>query len=152
MAMEGRRRQRSARLPMLIAVATVAIAACGGTSEATDTVTGLVPDKGSVTVLTWEGYHDQAMLDEYSSKSGVNVTQITAGSVDEMFAKAQSAEGQIDLVYFDLGNVDRYYKAGLLEPLDPSMVPNVKNSSKLWIAERRPCNGVANGPRSGVNC
>ena len=127
--MERSRLLRATRLPMAAAVALVALAACGGTSDATDTSTGLAPDKGSVTVLTWEGYHDQAMLEEYAKKSGVNVTQITAGSVDEMFAKAQSSQGQIDLVYFDLGNVDRYYKAGLLEPLDPSKVPNVTNIS-----------------------
>ena len=91
--MERSRLLRATRLPMAAAVALVALAACGGTSDATDTSTGLAPDKGSVTVLTWEGYHDQAMLEEYAKKSGVNVTQITAGSVDEMFAKAQSSQG-----------------------------------------------------------
>ena len=110
---------------------------CGGSGSdagaASDTASGgvsaLEPDKGSVTILTWEGYHDQKMLDEYATKTGVTVNQITAGSVDEMFAKAQSSQGQIDLVYFDLGNVDRYYKAGMLQALDPSKVANVANIS-----------------------
>lgn len=113
------------------------LAGCGGsgsdTGAASDTASGgvsaLEPDKGSVTILTWEGYHDQKMLDEYAAKTGVTVNQITAGSVDEMFAKAQSSQGQIDLVYFDLGNVDRYYKAGMLQALDPSKVANVANIS-----------------------
>ncbi len=106
------------------------LAACSSGSDSAGAASGeLAPDKGSVTILTWEGYHDQAMLDAYAEQTGVKVTQITAGSVDEMFAKAQSSQGQIDLVYFDLGNVDRYYKAGMLQPLDPSQVPNVKNIS-----------------------
>jgi len=106
------------------------LAACSSGSDSAGAASGeLAPDKGSVTILTWEGYHDQAMLDAYAEQTGVKVTQITAGSVDEMFAKAQSSQGQIDLVYFDLGNVDRYYKAGMLQPLDPSQVPNVTNIS-----------------------
>ena len=44
-----------------------------------------------------------------------------------MFAKAQSMKGQIDVAYFDLGSVDRYYKAGLLQPLDVTKVTNTKN-------------------------
>lgn len=124
---------------MAIAVtASLGLAACGGGtsgSESGETTSGdaaaeLAPDKGEVTILTWEGYHDQKMLDEYAEKTGVKVNQITAGSVDEMFAKAQSSQGQIDLVYFDLGNVDRYYKADMLEPLDPSKVPNVEKISE----------------------
>jgi spermidine/putrescine transport system substrate-binding protein len=116
----------------LVGSISLLLAACAGSSgdsAAESGGGGLAPDKGSVTILTWEGYHDQAMLDAYSEQSGVKVTQITAGSVDEMFAKAQSSQGQIDLVYFDLGNVDRYYKAGMLQPLDPSQVPNVTNIS-----------------------
>ncbi len=128
--MEKRIRHRALGYAAAVAAVVVTVAGCGGSSGSpTSPSGGLSPNKGSVTILTWEGYHDQAMLDEYSAKSGVKVTQITAGSVDEMFAKAQSSAGQIDLVYFDLGNVDRYYKAGLLEPLDASKVPNVKNIS-----------------------
>lgn len=121
---------RVAAATAVISSAALLLAACGGSSDSAASSSGeLAPDKGSVTILTWEGYHDQAMLDAYSEQSGVEVTQITAGSVDEMFAKAQSSQGQIDLVYFDLGNVDRYYKADMLQALDPAMIPNVKNIS-----------------------
>jgi spermidine/putrescine-binding protein len=120
-----------------LAASTLVLVGCGGdggdadaaSDSATDSASALEPDKGSVTILTWEGYHDQELLDKYAEETGVEVTQITAGSVDEMFAKAQSSQGQIDLVYFDLGNVDRYYEAGMLQALDPSKVPNVSNIS-----------------------
>ncbi len=121
-----------------LAACALVVTGCGGGGDSdaeaasdapADTASALEPDKGSVTILTWEGYHDQELLDQYAQESGVEVTQITAGSVDEMFAKAQSSQGQIDLVYFDLGNVDRYLKAGMLQALDPSKVPNVANIS-----------------------
>jgi len=125
-----RRGLRATAATAALGALALVLAACGGGSDSAGADEGgLAPDKGSVTILTWEGYHDQAKLDEYSKQSGVKVTQITAGSVDEMFAKAQSSQGQIDLVYFDLGNVDRYYKAGMLQVLDPAKVPNVKNIS-----------------------
>lgn len=125
-----RRGLKAAAATAMVSSLALVAAACGGGSEsAEESSGGLAPDKGEVTILTWEGYHDQALLDEYAAETGVTINQITAGSVDEMFAKAQSSQGQIDLVFFDLGNVDRYFKAGLLEPLDPSLVPNVSNIS-----------------------
>jgi spermidine/putrescine-binding protein len=100
------------------------------TSPSTATAsTKIAPDKGSITILTWEGYHAQDKIDAYAKKSGVKVNQIIAGSVDEMFAKAQSMKGKIDVAYFDLGSVDRYYKAGLLQSIDSSKVPDAKNIS-----------------------
>ncbi|MFO1536998.1 MAG: PotD/PotF family extracellular solute-binding protein [Actinomycetota bacterium] len=103
-----------------------AMLVAGPAAVAQDTP-ALRPDKGTVTILTWEGYHDPALLEAYSAETGVQVSQITAGSVDEMFARALAAPGEIDLVYFDAGNVVRYRDAGLLTALDPAMVPNTAN-------------------------
>jgi spermidine/putrescine transport system substrate-binding protein len=44
-----------------------------------------------------------------------------------MFAKAQASAGQIDMIQFDAGNIERYAAAGLLEPFDVAKVPNASN-------------------------
>ncbi len=115
------------RLGAVAGATAMIVSLVGGTGVVAQDAGALLPDKGSVTILTWEGYHDQAALDAYSAATGVTVTQITAGSVDEMFARAQSSIGQIDLVYFDAGNIVRYHDAGLLQGVDPSLIPNVAN-------------------------
>jgi spermidine/putrescine transport system substrate-binding protein len=119
----------SAAPPSAAASAAASVAASTGPSVAASQSGSatLLPNKGKITILTWEGYQDPAWLTAYKAKTGVEVTQITAGSVDEMFAKAQANSGQIDLVNFDAGSLQRYKDAGLLEPVDPSLVPNVKN-------------------------
>lgn len=120
--------RRQGRWTTALAVAGAATL-LGGTMGAAIAADGaeLEPDKGSVTILTWETYHPQEMLDAYAAETGVEVNQITAGSVDEMFARAQASADEIDLVFFDAGNVGRYLEAGLLHPFDASLVPNVEN-------------------------
>ncbi len=117
------------RFSAVVAAASLAVgvALIPASTATASSDTKLAADKGSITILTWEGYHAQDKIDAYAKKSGVKVNQIIAGSVDEMFAKAQTMKGQIDVAYFDLGSVDRYYKAGLLQPLDVSKVSNAKN-------------------------
>ena len=114
-----------------------ALSACGLASKdgaasspaAGSTTAALEPDKGVVNVLTFEGYTMPAWLDEYKAKSGVDIAVTTAGSVDEMFAKAKTAGKSLDLVQFDLGSIPRYKDAGLLLPFDRSQVANVANIS-----------------------
>ncbi|WP_088288183.1 PotD/PotF family extracellular solute-binding protein [Kineosporia sp. A_224] len=101
---------------------TSAPASAGGTAA-------LEADTGTVRVLTFEGYTQPEWLDEYKAKSGVEVVVTTAGSVDEMFAKARTAGNGLDLVQFDLGSIPRYIEAGLLVPFDRSQVANVANIS-----------------------
>jgi spermidine/putrescine transport system substrate-binding protein len=123
------------RVGIPVLLTALVIAACGGsgtssTAPGATSASGsaaLLPDKGSVTLLTWEGYTQPEWLAAYKEKTGVEVNVIEAGSVDEMFAKAQASAGQIDVTHFDIGNIQRYKDAGLLEPFDKSLVPNASN-------------------------
>jgi hypothetical protein len=61
--------------------------AAGGASVAI--AAGLRPgvvhaNTGTVTILTWETYHDDPWAAAYSERTGVKVTVVRAGSVDEM--------------------------------------------------------------------
>lgn len=110
------------------------LSACGlssgdATSDVPQSAGALAPNKGRVSVLTFEGYTDPAWLAEYKSRTGVDVVVTTAGSVDEMFAKAKAAGSGLDLAQFDLGSIPRYVDAGLALPFDRSRVANVANIS-----------------------
>ena len=111
-----------------------ALSACGAgsgsgssASAATSGSSTLAANTGKITLLTGETYDDQAWLDAYKAKTGVEVTAVNVGSGDEMFAKLQSGAVQADAIYSDSGTIARYVKAGLVTPIDASKVANTSN-------------------------
>jgi spermidine/putrescine transport system substrate-binding protein len=83
--------------------------------------------KEEITIYTWETYQDDPWLEEYRKKTGVKVNAIVTGSSDEMYAKTRSGAVDPDIIYFDIGTIPRYLKAGLIAPIDVSKVTNAKN-------------------------
>lgn len=79
-------------------------------------------------ILTWEGYAGPEWLDKFKSDTGATVNIVYAGSADEMFAKMQGSQAaDFDLVSFDTSLFPRYVDAKLIQPMDPSKIPNIKN-------------------------
>jgi spermidine/putrescine-binding protein len=95
--------------------AVMALAGCGGAGDAAS-------DSDTLNVLSWETYHDQAWLDEFTDETGIEVNVVNVGSADEMFAKVKSAPEQWDLALVTAGWYDNYANADLLEPIDESKV------------------------------
>lgn len=83
-----------------------------------------------LTIFTWETYHDDPWIAEYTAKTGVKVNVVRTGSVDEMFAQTSSGAVQADIIYFDTSSVPRYINAGLIAPLDDSKLKNTGNITK----------------------
>ena len=83
--------------------------------------------KDEITIYTWETYQDDPWLEEYQKKTGVKVNAIRTGSSDEMYAKTRSGSVEPDIIYFDIGTIPRYLKAGLITPIDVSKVVNAGN-------------------------
>lgn len=92
---------------------------------------------GEITILTWETYHDDAWLAEYTAKTGVKINAVRAGSADEMYAQLRSGAIAADIVYIDTGSVPRYIEGGLIASLDPAAVANAGNVSPAmgWQAK-----------------
>jgi spermidine/putrescine transport system substrate-binding protein len=92
---------------------------------------------GEITILTWETYHDDPWIQEYTQKTGVKVNAVRAGSVDEMYAQTRSGAIKPDILYADTGSVPRYKDAGLIEKLDATKVPNRSRISPSMGWEKR---------------
>ena len=71
----------TSRFSAVIAAASLAVGVALIPASTATANTKLAADKGSITILTWEGYHAQDKIDAYAKKSGVKVNQIIAGSV-----------------------------------------------------------------------
>lgn len=101
---------------VLAAGAAAMVAGRGASAQTADT--------GTVTILTWETYHDDSLLEAYTAKTGVNINAIRAGSVDEMYSTVRTGSVKPDIAYFDTGSMPRYIAAELIDTIDPSRVKN----------------------------
>lgn len=95
-----------------------------------------------ITIFTWETYHEDPWIAEWTQKTGVPVKIVRTGSVDEMFAQTQSGAIQADIIYIDSGSIKRYKDANLIAPFDASKVPNAGNvTAGLKWEERNAIDG-----------
>lgn len=100
---------------------------------------GLETDAGAATtasktlsVLSWQGYHDRPWLDEFTKKTGIKVNVAYVGGPAEMFAKVKANPSQYDVILNTAGWFSNYVKDGLLVPIDESRVPNIKLISNVF--------------------
>ncbi|UCH24945.1 MAG: extracellular solute-binding protein [Trueperaceae bacterium] len=81
-----------------------------------------------VRIFTFEGYTDDAWVQEFEADTGCGVNVTYTGSVDEMFARMVGSDGaDFDLISIDTSLFGRYTEQGLLRPYDVSALPNVAN-------------------------
>lgn len=90
-----------------------------------------------ITIFTWETYHENPWIEEWSEANGVLVEVISTGSVDEMYARTRSGAIQPDIVYIDSGSLKRYRESGLIVPLDVAKVSNRNLISQGLLWEER---------------
>jgi spermidine/putrescine transport system substrate-binding protein len=114
----------SARLARLMALTLVVLLTCIGVAACSSGGGGGPSDSdATLNVLTWETYHEQPWLDEFTKDTGIKVNATNVGSPDEMFAKVKANPTQYDLVLATSGWFDNYAKADLLVPIDASKMP-----------------------------
>jgi spermidine/putrescine transport system substrate-binding protein len=83
----------------------------------------------TITLLTWETYHDDDWIAEWGRANNTEVKAVRIGSEDELFSQANSGAVQADILYVETGSLPRFKDAGLITKIDPSMVANAKNIS-----------------------
>jgi spermidine/putrescine transport system substrate-binding protein len=90
-----------------------------------------------IAIFTWETYHDDAWLTEWTKKTGIKVSAIRTGGVDEMFAQASSGAVRADIFNIDSGSIKRYQQPNLIAPIDATQLPEPANiSPSLKYKER----------------
>lgn len=83
---------------------------------------------GTIRILSWEGYAEDAWVKPFEEKTGAKANITLVGSADEMFAKMQGSKGaDFDVATFDTSAFKRYLDAGLLQPVDGSRLTAAGN-------------------------
>ena len=72
---------------------------------------------------TWPNYHDQANLDEFTAKTGVNIQVNAFGSNEEMLAKLQAGGTGWDVFVPTNYTISNYVALDLIQELDLSRIP-----------------------------
>jgi spermidine/putrescine transport system substrate-binding protein len=123
----------SVRLARLLALTLVVLLTCIGVAACSSGGGGGPNDSdATLNMLTWETYHEQPWLDEFTKETGIKVNATNVGSPDEMFAKVKANPTQYDLVLATSGWFDNYAKADLLVPIDASKMPAEPNPGFDW--------------------
>lgn len=101
-------------------VATLAACASGG---------GGSSKGGSINLYTWGEYDDPAVLKSYTAKTGTKIALDSYDSNEQMIAKLAAAKGTsgYDIVVPTDRYIPQMVEADLLEELDHSKLPNIKN-------------------------
>ena len=90
-----------------------------------------------ITIFTWETYHEDPWVAEWTKSTGIKVNVIRTGSVDEMYAQVRSGAVPADILYFDSGSIRRYLQANLIAPIDLTKVANAGNIASGLQYEKR---------------
>lgn len=119
-----RRMSRSVTLLALGAVVVLVAAACGGSTPSPPAAEGERRITGPLDLLVWEGYADDALVQGFEEKYGVDVNVTYIGSNDEVFAKIRTKSGQYDVVPATTDVTRQYIDAGLVQPIDLGVITN----------------------------
>ena len=132
-------------LSVCMTIALVFLTACSaGGSTATSTAATTVPaisdtagtagSGGEINLFIWTEYMPQTVLDAFKQKYNINVNMTTFSSIADMYAKVKSSPaGTFDVVDCAEMYIQIMGKEGLLEPLDKSKIPNLKNITPSYL-------------------
>ncbi len=79
-------------------------------------------------IYNWSEYMNPKIIKQFEKKYDVKVSRSFYGSNPELFAKLQSGgDSQYDVIVPSSYYIQRLVHAGLIQPLDKSLIPNMKN-------------------------
>lgn len=85
-------------------------------------------------IYTWSDYFDQAVIKQFEKESGVKVILGTYDNNEEMFDEIKKKGAKnYDVAFPSTYFLDRMARLGMLQPLDHSKLPNMKNMNKALL-------------------
>src|SRR3954453_5366067 len=107
------------------AIAALATAALLATSALATAKPGVGKLGGTLKVVAWEGYTESQWVAPFEKSTGCKVQHQYAGSSDEMYNLMKKNAGY-DLVSASGDASNRLIASGLVQPIDPSTIPDWK--------------------------
>ncbi|MCQ4295975.1 spermidine/putrescine ABC transporter substrate-binding protein [Pseudomonas stutzeri] len=86
----------------------------------------------TLTLLTWEEYLSEAVIERWQAKTGVEIKQIYFDSGDRRDEILAKPDHQIDIALTERISSARFGARGLLEPLDQAVLPGLRHVSERW--------------------
>lgn len=97
--------------------ATLTLSGCGKSEESA----------GRLNLYAWSEYVPQSVIDAFQEETGIRVSMETFSSNEEMLAKLLAGGGSYDLIQPSEYTLEAMIRQGLVQPLDHSALPNLKN-------------------------
>lgn len=89
---------------------------------------GFSAEEAKVNFYNWDTYIGETTLDDFKAASGVDVKMDLFADNDELFAKFKEGNPGYDLIVPTDTYVERMARAGMLQTLDHSLLPNFKKN------------------------
>jgi spermidine/putrescine transport system substrate-binding protein len=84
-------------------------------------------EEAKLNFYSWDTYIGEHTLEDFNGASGTKVSMSFFSTNDELFAKLRSGNPGFDVIVPSDDGVARLGRAGLLQPLDHTLIPNFKN-------------------------
>lgn len=116
------------------------LSSCGGGGGEGNTQSGgagaKIPPTGEEPKLNfynWDTYIGETTLADFKEASGTDVNMSLFATNDELFAKLRAGNPGFDVIVPSNDFVERMIPAGMIVPLDHSLIPNIKNVDQQFI-------------------
>ena len=121
-----------------IGISLGGLAACGKSEDAAKPGAGsakIAPtgEEPKLNFYNWDTYIGETTLDDFKAASGTEVNMSLFATNDELFAKLRAGNPGFDVIVPSNDFVERMVPAGMIVPLDHSLIPNMKNIDPSFI-------------------
>lgn len=90
-------------------------------------------EEKALNFYNWTEYMPEAVLKQFTKETGIKVRQTTYASIEEMYAKLKAGGGGYDVVVPSAYYIKRMRAEDMLEPLDLTKIPNLKNFDSKYV-------------------